>query len=114
MAFEPHLSSAAESAAISMGLPTKSSMPAARHASLSWRKAHDQLQLLLDGLRCQELDRIGERHVQVEGDRFDPQLARFDLGEVQDIVDDDQQPLARGLDGLDVLALGRLHLCVQQ
>jgi hypothetical protein len=45
---------------------------------------------------------------------FQPQLARFDLGEIQNVVDDAQQRLGRLMDFADVIALARIELRLQR
>ncbi|OEZ48764.1 hypothetical protein DUGA6_63190 [Duganella sp. HH105] len=48
---------------------------------------------------------IVEQLAEIEMDVFDGQLAGLDLGKIQDVVDDDQQVLARALDHAGVVAL---------
>ena len=54
----------------------------------------DQLQAFLHGLVGNHIGHVGQDTVQVKGDVLHTELARFDLGEVQDVVDDAQQVLA--------------------
>ena len=48
---------------------------------------------------------VGHQRTQVKGHRVDQQLAGFDFGEVQDVVDDGQQRFGRALDQQQVAAL---------
>ncbi len=64
--------------------------------------------------RCQKLDHALHQLVQIEGlgDKFG--LAGLDLGEIEDLVDQREQRLARGLDGSYVRALLGLQPRVEQ
>ena len=64
--------------------------PAERRADVA-----GQLEALAVGPHGQRLQRVAQRLVQIERDMLQLQLAGFDLGEVQDVVDDRQQGLAR-------------------
>ena len=52
-----------------------------------------------------EFSRGFDTFAQVEGDCFQLQFARFDFGEVQNVIDDSQQVVAAGADGGDELQL---------
>jgi hypothetical protein len=67
--------------------------------------AQHQLKVLLIGAHRQRLHALGQQPAQAEVDRLERHLARFDLREVEDLVDDDHQRLGASLDGLEVFAL---------
>ena len=62
----------------------------------------------------QHLDRIFHRNAQIEIQGLQLQLAGFNLGEIQNLVDDRQQRLATGAHDLGVLALFGGQFRVQQ
>ena len=65
--------------------------------------------------RLQQRGDFIEQLVQVEGGVLERELAGFDAREVERVVDQAQQVLARALDCLRLLALARLQLaCLQQ
>ncbi|OFA07224.1 hypothetical protein DUPY_13310 [Duganella phyllosphaerae] len=64
-----------------------------------------QPQALGLGLRRKHVVDIGQQVAEIELDIFDRELAGFDLGKVEDVVDDHQQVLARALDHAGVVAL---------
>ena len=55
----------------------------------------------------QRAQRVVDRVAQIEVNRVDVELARFDLGEVEDVIDDVEQRIGRRPDRLEVLALFR-------
>ena len=66
---------------------------------------HHQLQALLACLRAHQVDHPDHHVVEREGLLLQHHLAGFDLGQVQDVVDDLQQVLRRALDLAQALAL---------
>ena len=79
-----------------------SPLSAIRHVVLDEAR---ELQALVVGTLGEQPDRLLDRHPQVEVHDLEVHLARLYLGEVQDVVDDGEQVLARGAHGLGVLAL---------
>ena len=59
------------------------------------RRRAEDLQPLAVGHRGETLDQILQQQIQIEGAAFQLQLARLDLREVEDIVDDGQQVFPR-------------------
>ena len=57
--------------------------------------AHDELEVLFLGARRHQRRHVLDRLGKVEGRRIERQLAGIDLGEIQDVVDDGQQRVAR-------------------
>ncbi len=68
-----------------------------------------QLQPLIVGGVGQQSNHLIQRTAQREGDALEDQLARFQLREVQHVVDDGQQVIRRTLDGVQVVTLGRIE-----
>ena len=66
-----------------------------------------QLQALLERLRRHQLQRVFDAGLRIERLEIELQLAGVDLREVEDVVDDRQQPVAARADHLDPLALLR-------
>ena len=66
-----------------------------------------QLQALGRGFLANQVGHVVQQRVQPELHTFDIQLAGLDLGEVQDVVDQPEQVLCRGLDLADVVVLAR-------
>ncbi|MNL26187.1 hypothetical protein D3C87_1477020 [compost metagenome] len=64
-----------------------------------------QLQALLVGAQGEHLGGLAEQLLEVEVGGFQLELAGFDLREVQDVVDDVQQRIARPLEDADVIPL---------
>ncbi|MNS88805.1 hypothetical protein D3C72_1227960 [compost metagenome] len=58
----------------------------------------------------QQSDHLIQRTAQREGNTFEDELARLQLGEVENIVDDRQQVIGGTLNGVQVIALGRIKL----
>ena len=69
------------------------------------RHVGGELQPFAAGVDRERLQRVAQRVARAEGDRFELELSRLDLREVEDVVDDREQGVRRGLDRLDVLAL---------
>ncbi|MCX7161600.1 MAG: hypothetical protein NT083_00925 [Rhodocyclales bacterium] len=69
----------------------------------------DQFQPLLPGFFADHADHAGQGGFQFEVGLLDGELAGLDLGNVENVVDDAQQMLARELDLLDVFALVGRH-----
>ena len=70
----------------------------------------DQLQALGRRLFRDQPGDVLEHPVELELDVFDDHLARLDLREVENVVDDAEQMLARALDLVQVIALARRQL----
>ena len=73
----------------------------------------EQLQALVRGARGQGLQRGAERRPKLERDALDLEPAGFDLGEVEDVVDDRQQGVGRRLHQVQAVALLWRQLAVQ-
>ena len=69
------------------------------------RDVEGELEALFVGAQRQRLHRIADAVVEIERDRLEPQLARFDLGEVENVVDDAEQRVGGRFDHPEVLAL---------
>ena len=65
----------------------------------------EQVEALLGGLGGQQVERALDALAQDEGLVFQLQAARFDLGEVENVVDDGEQGVAARADRLGVIAL---------
>ena len=72
-----------------------------------------ELQPFLLRLQSQRLEQGAHQIADRERDGFELQLARLDLREVQDVVEDRQQGIGRRLDGDEVIALLRRQLGVE-
>ena len=72
-----------------------------------------QVELLFRRLGGQQIQGVLDARAQVEGLVLQFELAGFDLGEIQDVVDDGEEGFAAGVDGFHVTALlggqGRLQ-----
>ena len=81
--------------------------PAVADQPLGQRRRHvvDELEPLLRRLQRQRPHRLGDHLVDREGDRVGLHLARFDLREVEDLVDQRHQRLRRGAGHRQALAL---------
>ena len=66
---------------------------------------HQQAQALALGLGPQEGDQIGELGMEIEIDDVDRHLARLDLGEIEDLVDEGEQRAAGARDRAGHVAL---------
>ena len=66
---------------------------------------HQQAQALALGLGPEEGDQIGELGMEIEVDDVDRHLARLDLGEIEDLVDEGEQRAARARDRARHVAL---------
>jgi hypothetical protein len=64
-----------------------------------------ELEPFLAGPEAEGLHRVVQRVAQAEFDRFEVQLARLDLGEVEDVIEQGQQGARRVLHHVQVLAL---------
>ena len=73
-----------------------------------------QQQPALLGLGVQSLDHLLQERNEVEGHLLQVHLPALDLAEVEDVVDDVQERLARGEDRLCVVVLLDLERCVAQ
>ena len=71
------------------------------------RRGNEELEILVLGLVADDDGKIVERIFKLEFSFLDIQLAGFDLGEVEDVVDDAQQRLGGGLDLVQVIGLFR-------
>ncbi len=74
----------------------------------------DQFQPLALGAFGEDFDGAFDRLADVEVEHLERQLARFDLGEIEDVVDDGQQRVRAGLHGQGELALLDVELGVDQ
>ncbi len=84
---------------------------AIRHVRMD---VHDELQILRGGLERQHHRDVFHGVAQVQLERFDVELAGFDLGEIQDVVDDDQQRVGARANGFRVIALRAVERAFQQ
>ena len=66
----------------------------------------EEVEFLLGGAGCEQVEHAFDDFAEVEGDVLQLQLTGLDLGVVEDVVDDGQEGLAAGADGIDVVALG--------
>jgi len=66
----------------------------------------EEVEFLLGGAGCEQVEHAFDDFAEVEGDVLQLQLTGLDLGVVEDVVDDGQEGLAAGADGVDVVALG--------
>ncbi len=73
-----------------------------------------QVEVLLRRLGRQQVQGLLDAGVELEGMVLQLELARFDLGEVEDVVDDRQQRVGAAAGGLDIIALLVGQLGVQQ
>ena len=73
-----------------------------------------ELQLLVVGAGAEQVHGLVEGVAQAERDMLQLQLARFQLREVEDVVDDAKQVARRFLDGLHVVGLARGQAGFQQ
>ncbi len=73
-----------------------------------------ELQLLVVGAGAEQVHGLIEGVAQAEGDMLQLQLARLQLGEVEDVVDDAKQVARRLLDGLHVVGLARREAGLEQ
>jgi hypothetical protein len=73
-----------------------------RHARID---EHGQIEILLVGAGSEELHRFIDALAEVEGMRLEPDLARLDLREIQDVVDDREQVLSGAANDLGTLEL---------
>ena len=73
-----------------------------------------EVEVLLGGLGRQQIHGLLDAGVEFEGMVFQLQLAGFDLGEVQDVIDDGQQRVGAAAGGLDIIALLVRQFGVQQ
>ena len=80
----------------------------------SWTNLIRQLERLGVGERRERLDRLRQGLAQGEGHRLQLESTRLDLREVEDVVDDGQQRLARAVDGVGVVPLLARQLGVEQ
>jgi hypothetical protein len=74
----------------------------------------DEVQAFLDGARRDEVERGLDALAQVERLRLELHPVRLDLAEVEHVVDDRQQRIARFADRRDVVVLLGIELRVQQ
>ena len=65
-----------------------------------------RFQMLAPDLDHEKIDRFLDALPQIEGTLLEVHLARFDLGKIQDVVDDGQERLAAGMDCVHAVALG--------
>ncbi|MCY1349030.1 hypothetical protein D9M69_352000 [compost metagenome] len=72
-----------------------------------------QGQALGRGLVADQPDQVLQHLVEIEGDAFEAQLAGLDLGEVEDVVEQTEQVLAGQLDLVQVTALARIEIAVE-
>ena len=87
--------------------PTRVALDATRQVRRHFTAQH---QALLLGSQRHRADRFAHQLVQVKRHFLEIELARFDLGEIQDLVDDREQRIGRGLDQRNVIALLRFEL----
>ena len=73
-----------------------------------------EVELLLGGLGRQQVERLLDAGMEFERMMLQLQLARLDLREIQDVVDDGQQGVGAAAGGLDILALFVGQFGVQQ
>ena len=73
-----------------------------------------EVEVLLGGLGRQQIQGLLDAGVELERVVFQLQFAGFDLGEVEDVVDDGQQRVGAAAGGLDIIALLVGQLGVQQ
>ena len=92
------------------------SRPASPHRSTGTSALHeaDQFQALGLGAFGQDFDGALDRLADVEVEHLERELARLDLGEVEDVVDDGQQRVRAGLDRQREVALLDVELAVEQ
>src|SRR6185437_9070293 len=74
----------------------------------------DQLKTLSGRLLAHQIPNILQDLVEVEVDILDRELARLDLGEVENVVDDAEQMLARTFDLENIVALTRGEVGLQR
>ena len=78
------------------------------------RHRDDDLQPFLVGQHRLRAGRFENQGWQREGQFFKVQLAGFDFGKIKDVVDNRQQRLGRGLDGLQIVSLLVVQLRIQR
>ena len=78
------------------------------------RVPQHEVKLPVVDLRRQHFIDLLDGQAQVERNGLDGQFAGLDLGEVQDVVDDGEQPLPRTAHGVGIVALLRGQVRVQQ
>jgi len=94
-------------------LPQTSGVAARPHRKLRLRQV-GQLQALAVGAFREQLEHVLHGDAQLEVDLLQVDLAGLDLGEVQNIVDDRQEPFPGSADRLGVLPLHRGEPGVEQ
>ena len=82
---------------------------AAYHQAIAGRPFGHQGQPLLASWLREHLERLLKKEAQIKIGRFQFEIAGFDLGKIEDVIDDAQQMLAGALDSFDKLALGRIE-----
>ena len=73
-----------------------------------------RVQILFHRPRGHEIERRFDTFAQIEGLRLDVHAAGFDLGEVQHVVDDSEQRIARFADRAHIVALLDVELGIEQ
>ena len=73
-----------------------------------------EVEVLLGGLGRQQIHGLLDAGVEFEGMMFQFEFAGFDLGEVEDVIDDGQQRVGAAAGGLDIIALFIGQIGVQQ
>ena len=87
--------------------------PATRVATSGWI-THASSSPLPAARLGQHFQHVLDRRAQVEVDHLQVHLARLDLREIEDVIDDGQQRLPGSPDGLGILLLDGGERCVQQ
>lgn len=76
-------------------------------------KIKQQLQGLFLGLEGDDIGQVIEHFIEAELDRLQGQLASFDLGEIEDVIDDAEQAVGDSVDLLHIVSLARRKLGLQ-
>ena len=74
----------------------------------------NQFELLGMRLYRKQVRNVIDNGAQIQIDLLQIDLARFDLGEIQDVVDDGQEAAGAGADGFGVIALSSIQTRIEQ
>ena len=102
-----------------VGQQVEQDLPQPRHVAIQrrWHLVFEDIgdvKVLLGGTAADQVERRFDAFTQVEGMHLDVHPPGLDLGEVEDVVDDRQQRIARVADGGGEVALVVGERCVQQ
>src|SRR5690606_6891178 len=79
-----------------------------------WGQFAIKLPRFIEELPAYQVEAVLDQRCQLERPWVQFQFARLDFGQIEDVVDQGQQVLATGLDGLDIIQLLGIQVRVQQ